>query len=132
MKKFILSIIVIPALLLVGCASSPAISADETVDLTGSWAYSGSEYQFEAAVADGEIEIEIVLSDDSTGLYWTGTFAETAKDGDTITSEADTEALSGSLFGSLDSEKDFVFEDGTLNFAFSIAGVKTDVQLVKK
>lgn len=140
MKKYLFALFAATALVLTGCAGpSPVtpgetiVTEDTTTNLTGDWGYSSDTFSFEAEVAADEITIYILLDEGtSKGLYWTGTFLEEVKDGDTILSKADVDALASSLYGSGDEEKKFTFTDGKLVYEFSIMGTTTTVQLEKK
>jgi hypothetical protein len=107
------------------------VSETSSTNLNGNWNYKSDSLSFEASVSSKRITIYILLQDDSKGLYWQGTFPEKAQEGDTITSQADTEALASSLYGSSDESKKFKFQDGKLSYEFSIMGTTTDVQLQK-
>lgn len=139
MKKYLITLLAATALLLAGCAGpspvtpgSTTAAEDSTTNLTGEWGYSGDTFKFDADVTSGKITVHILLDDDSKGLYWTGTFPESAKDGESITSKADTEALASSLYGSSDEEKTFKFEGGKLVYEFTIMGTLTKVSLEKR
>jgi hypothetical protein len=128
--KYFLALLLVPfALILTGC-STPTPSSTEPTSLSGDWAYSSDSTKFTGTVSGDDIEIYLTL-DDSTGLYWSGTFQDEAVNGEKISSDADVAALETSLFGSLDEKKDFVFKDGALVFEFTILGVTQDIQLKK-
>lgn len=130
MKKFLALIFIPMMLLLGGCV--PLEDSAKT-DLTGHWvADLDNGLSFEADVTATDISVSLAM-EDSSALYWLGTFSGTdVIDGQKITSEADVEALAGSIFGSQDAEKVFTYEDGQLTFPFSIMGVSQTVKLVKQ
>jgi len=111
--------------LLAGC------TAGSNPDVNGSWTYSEDGVSFEATVTAGTIEM-MVDFDGSAGLYWAGTFPETIDDGAVVVSDANTAALSTSLYGSLDGTKDFTYEGGELLFDFTMMGVTKRVNLVRE
>jgi hypothetical protein len=99
--------------------------------LVGDWAATGDDFEFEGTIEDGSIELYLLLEDGSKGLYWVGTFPNEALAGDKIASEADVDALSTSLFGSTDTEKEFTFTGEALEFEFGILGTVNDVVLTQ-
>jgi len=131
MKKYVLVLLALIIVLLSGCAAVPATSAPEPVSLSGDWSYDSEGFSFSGEVVGDEITLNLIAQD-STGLYWTGTFASEATDGEVITSDADTDALAVSLFGSSDPTKDFTFKDGKLTFEFTIMGTTSTVALSQK
>ena len=117
-----------------GSGSEPAESSSENVvevetpvNLNGEWAAES----FEATISDDLIEIYLVdEATDTRGLYWKGTFPEPV-DGKTI-SEADQEALDGSLLGSTADTKSFVIVVDTVQFEFTMMGVTSWTALERK
>ncbi len=123
----ILATLFVPiALVLADCAPTP--SSTVPTDLAGEWSATSNTSTFDALVTNDEIEIYLTV-DESSGLYWSGTFEESAVNSQVIVSEAGVEALQSSLFGSLSETKAFTFTDGEIAFEFIILGVTTDVQL---
>lgn len=110
-------------------------SAKEPVMLDGAWASKVSENKvmFTALVKGNSIEVNLISEDtsegDLTALYWAGTFR--TMDEKTWTSVADTERLSGSILGSMDTTKTFTYEDGKLSFNFGALGVTKIIQMEK-
>lgn len=131
MKKF-LALIFVPALFLLG-GCIPLDSGLAATDLSGTWvAELDNGVGFQADVTATDISVSLTM-DESSALYWKGTFAgEDVTEGQKITSDADVEALSKSLFGSQDETKVFTYKDGQLTFPFSIMGVSQTVKLVKQ
>lgn len=124
-RKFALllaALFVIP-MALSACGSTPS-PASEPQSLVGSWSADG----FEALVTDHDITINLA-TDDTKGLYWTGTFP-TPVNG-TVTSTADREALDASLFGSGDATKNFSMKGENISFEFTIMGTTRTVTLTK-
>jgi len=128
MKKWLIAatVAVAVAVGLSGCGGG----SPEPQDVTGTWQYSKDGIGFEATVTEDNIEIELTL-DDTTGLYWTGTFESSLTEGQKVVSKADTEALDASLYGSGDSTKEFTYEDGHLTYKFEIMGTTTKIYLNK-
>jgi hypothetical protein len=123
----ILATLIAPlALVLAGCAATP--SSTVPTELTGDWSASSSSSTFDAVVTNDAIVVYLTL-DESRGLYWSGTFEESAVNGQDIVSDADVEALEASLFGSQSEAKTFIFTNGEIVFEFTIVGVTTDVKL---
>jgi hypothetical protein len=125
----ILATLIAPlALVLAGCAATP--SSTVPTELTGDWSASSSSSSstFDAVVTNDAIVVYLTL-DESRGLYWSGTFEESAVNGQDIVSDADVEALEASLFGSQSEAKTFIFTNGEIVFEFTIVGVTTDVKL---
>jgi hypothetical protein len=106
----------------------------EPVTLDGAWTESSNDdVKFVATITDNRIEMTID-SEDSSSLYWKGTFPEsgvTASEGMKITSKADEEALAESFTGSQAKSKVFTYEDGTLDFEFTIMGTTRVIHLKK-
>lgn len=94
----------------------------------GGWVNQGSGQSFEAEISSGEIEIYLIL-EGSKGLYWSGTFPTEVTPGETVTSEADVEALESSLFGSLDPTKDFNISGDSISYDFTIMGTTETIAL---
>jgi hypothetical protein len=80
-------------------------------------------------VVTNDAIVAYLTLDESRGLYWSGTFEESAVNGQDIVSDADVEALEASLFGSQSEAKTFIFTNGEIVFEFTIVGVTTDVKL---
>lgn len=130
MKKF-LALIFIPVMFMLG--GCVPLEESAKVNLTGTWvADLDNGLGFAADVTATDISVSLTM-EDSSALYWLGTFSGTdVINGQKITSEADVEALAGSIFGSQDAEKTFTYTDGKLTFPFSIMGVSQVVKLVKQ
>jgi hypothetical protein len=85
----------------------------------------------DATVKNNEIQINVTMSGESTGLYWKGSFDSGGSNLDpfSITSVGDTKAMDLSLYASQDSSKVFYYHNGVLSYPFSIMGVSTTVEL---
>jgi len=129
MKKLISTVLVIMAVTfgLTACSDG---SGNTPENLTGDWTWTKDGINFEAMVTETEIEIYLTL-DETRGLYWRGTFETSLAPDSTYTSKGDLEALEASLYGSLDSTKEFTYEDGRLVYEFGIMGTSTEVWLEK-
>jgi Flp pilus assembly protein CpaB len=103
------------------------IGETETVDiLVGTW----KTDKMDAIVTDNAIWISW-NADGTTGLYWKGSFVNAAKDGDTILSAGDVEAMEESFLSSRDTEKEFVYENGKLSFKRTVMGVTSVISLTR-
>lgn len=87
-----------------------------------------------AEIREDTIEVDLKTRDDAGGLYWLGTFNGTKDPAGKFiyASEGDADAMRNSMFGSQDSGKSFVYEDGDLSFNFKMLGKSTTVHLEKK
>lgn len=125
---FALALMIVIAIfgsMLVGCSSATPVDTN----VTGDWVYSEDGVTFTGTVSDeGNLTLYLDL-DGSQALYWKGTFPTEMEDGASTVSDGDVEALSGSLFGSLDATKEFAYTDGHLTFEFGMMGVTKDVEL---
>lgn len=106
----------------------PEVTA--TRELAGTWTFDDGNVKFTADIKSDSIQM-LMKAGDSEGLYWAGTFPSSADDGEDIVSKADVAALARSLFGSQDKTKTFKYEDGKLNFTFTMMGVSKTVALSK-
>jgi len=130
--------------LIAGCGSEVVEGkSPRTVSLTslvGDWEQTNSEttgVRMAASVnADDTIQIRM-LSRDSSGIYWMGSFRASDKNPDaafTIKSKADPDAqklMRESMFGSQDTSKIFAYKNGEISYEFTMAGVTSTVQLSK-
>jgi hypothetical protein len=136
MLKRILAValtVLMGATLFGGCSSADSASAkDQQVHLDGTWVGEADGAAFTATVVNDTIKLDMKLRDTS-GLYWVGTFNSNPKSGEwLIYSNADTDALKKSMFGSLDKTKQFEYHDDTIQFKFGIAGTVRDIALTKE
>lgn len=122
-----------------GSQESTPVEQKKLLDLSGKWHATNSADEasatFEAEVKDGVITIYFVnKKEDTKSLYWQGTVPtpDTTEDKYNFTSEADTEALSQSLFGSQDKTKDFKYENGVLSFDFSALGTTKTIKMERE
>lgn len=127
----IAALFVIP-MALTGCGSEPnhTVKSSSTtqqeapVSLNGNW----TAENFTAEVQDHGITINLTL-DDTTGVYWAGTFDTTDEAVQTVTSEGDQNVLNNSLFGSQDATKVFKIDGQEISFEFTIMGTTKTVRL---
>ena len=115
------------------------VEQKKPLDLTGKWHATNSADEssatFEAEIKDGVITIYFVnKKEDTKSLYWQGTVPapDTTDDKYDFTSQADTDALSKSLFGSQDKTKDFKYENGVLSFDFSALGTTKTIKMERE
>jgi hypothetical protein len=113
----IIFVSVLAAALLTGCGESQARSLD------GSW--KSSDGTFLAQVQNNRITINLHV-EDTTGLYWRGTFTGKGRE---IKSYANRKALENAIFGSEDRTKTFVVKPHEIRFHFSINDVDKVVSL---
>lgn len=97
-----------------------------TVSYDGTWT-AKSDPNFVATIHGNNVKI-VLTSDDTSGLYWSGTFPA---GGETITSKAHTKELEDSLFGSTSATKTFIVKEDALQFTFEILGTSRVVTLTK-
>lgn len=128
MKKWFIAATVAVAVMagLTACGGA----SSEPQDVTGTWSYNKDSVGFEAQITGDQIEIILTL-DDTSGLYWKGTFESPLTNGQLVKSTADTEALSASLYGSGSDVKEFTYTGGHLNFTFEIMGTTRTIELTK-
>ncbi len=115
------------------------VEQKKPLDLTGKWHATNSADEssatFEAEIKDNVITIYFVdKKADTKSLYWQGTAPapNTTDDKYNFTSQADTDALSKSLFGSQDKTKDFKYENGVLSFDFSALGTTKTIKMERE
>ena len=114
------------------------VEQKKPLDLTGKWHATNSADEssaFEAEIKDNVITIYFVdKKADTKSLYWQGTAPapDTTDDKYNFTSQADTDALSKSLFGSQDKTKDFKYENGVLSFDFSALGTTKTIKMERE
>ena len=108
----------------------PAASAPPPT-FNGSWKAQVNDATFVAIITGDGIEIMWNTDTDTQGLYWKGSFPVPLTNGDvlTITSTGDTDTMSNSLLASQDAIKVFTYQNGTLDFKLTVAGVTTTVHL---
>jgi flagellar basal body L-ring protein FlgH len=155
MKPRILAPLAIAALLLTGCASTPATSGAELgspaqtppteqaqpaepLDLTGEWQQTNSKsadsYQAATIVGDTITVNWVNEAESTTALYWVGTYeAPTdATDSFTWTSAGDVSQMQSALLASGDETKTFSYSSGTLTYELTAMGVTMTVEMAKK
>lgn len=112
-------------LLYEGNSESHAVRTS-AVSYNGTWTAKGDP-KFVAKIQGNNVKI-VLISDDTSGLYWSGTFPA---GGETITSKANIKELEDSLFGSTSATKTFTVKDDALQFTFEILGTNRVVTLTK-
>lgn len=102
-------------------------------DLDGQWVGGDADFSFEAVIVAETIQIEMNMGG-TRGTYWLGDFTHPGEffEGDTVISQADTEALAWELLASGDDTKQFVFEGDVISFEFGILGTTRTVELVEQ
>ncbi len=123
LKCFLLTVFAL--FFLIGCSGGGV----ETLD--GKWkSNDDAVMEFHAEISGDKIEIYLTTAtDEGRNLYWSGNVP--AKTPTSFVSIADKDRLDAVIFGSLDYTKRFDYEDGTLNFAFSILDHQSVITLDK-
>lgn len=126
MKKLIVALsLCLAAFTLSACGGS---EAPKSISAEGNW----SEPRFEASIVNNNIEMKFV-TDESTYMYWIGSFpADTLKDGETVLSQGDMDAMENTITGTEDKTATFTYEDGTLDFEFIFMGEVKTIHLEKE
>lgn len=97
-------------------------------DLSGDWTTKpDAKIKFVAEIQAGTILIHMIEKGDTLAYYY-GTF--TMPDAQNVFKS--TAIDDGKMVWSNSTEKDFLWQDGSLIFTFEIAGVKTAVELVRE
>ena len=103
-------------------------------DLSGEWREKDND---SGTVLVADIENDTItinfVSDDTTSLYWSGSFVAPGPDAEepyTWTSEADD--MRGAMLASSSPTKDFTYEKGKLMFQASALGTTKNVTLYKQ
>lgn len=142
-KKLFLTATTATMLLLAACGNTETTSTNGTTteatteaptDLTGTWASEPNEGSYqEAVITENTIEINWV-SEDTTALYWSGTYTapDSAVNEYTWTSERDKEKTDTALMASGDDTKEFTYKDGVISYEVSMMGVTKTIELEKK
>lgn len=117
MKTITFIIVVLGTFLLSSCGRGEPMSA------LGS--YSDADGDFSAMVTLDTIEINLGSGNSKT-LYWLGTWEDGS---DTVTSDADQEALAKSITGSQSETKEFSVKDGKIEFEMKAFGMTKTVVL---
>ena len=99
---------------------------DGTVDLNGTWKTTGMT----ANVTDSTIEV-LWTTEDTTGLYWKGTFTATVNDGAKIFSVGDVDLMSEAMLASSDTEKELSYIKGELSFKVTMTGVTKTMRMTR-
>ncbi|MGP6173643.1 hypothetical protein [Corynebacterium sp. A21] len=120
-------------------SSSSAVAPTPTPkveDLSGVWVQkgtSGEDNWMEAVIDQDTISIDWVSGGgDTHAIYWIGTFdSELGGNGASFLSERDIEATAGAWLASMDTSKEFSFENGELSFSRSVMGITTTIRMEK-
>ncbi|MDY0910900.1 hypothetical protein [Microbacterium sp. CFBP9034] len=158
MNKTRLASVAVLLLLLTGCASPAADEAGtgnsgstteqeaeetqappaEPLDLAGEWKQTNSKSTdaYQAAIITGD---EIVVNwvndtEDTTALYWAGTYVAPTEDVDTYTwnSANDTARTESAILASSDPTKTFTYEGGVLKYELTAMGVTMTVEMAQQ
>lgn len=117
--------------------TSPEKEEKQPENLTGRWKQSNSESEisYQAGfIYDDIIEIYWISEENEmTALYWAGTYEapETAEEPYSWLSQNDKDRTDFALLASGDDTKEFTYENGTISYSASLAGV-TKVQKLEK
>lgn len=137
MRKFVailLTVIASISLLSACGGGSPSIVKNSN-SLIGDWHQTNiglAGVRMEALISNGEIKINMQMGD-VTSIFWLGTF-ESDKNANELfktISVGDQNALSMSIFGSMEKTKPFEYRNGDLSFEFSMMGSSTIVHMSK-
>lgn len=110
--------------------SAGANAVSEPASFNGSWTAKINDTSLVAIITGEGIEINWTR-DETTALYWKGSFSVPLNAGDTlvITSTGDTETMANSMLASQDAVKVFTYQHGSLDFELRIAGVTQKVHM---
>jgi len=149
-KTALATIVVLAVFTLAGCStpadgnSSTGTAADKPAtvqekpkpaDLTGDWVQenAGDSFQSATVTADTITVNWVSTEDDTTAIYWVGTYQAPTDAGNfTWTSARDEEATNSALLASTDPTKDFAYADGKISYKVTAMGVTKTISLVKK
>lgn len=95
------------------------------VQLDGKWLAKTNDTGFTAQIKNNTIKIDMIGSDETSFLYWSGSFKSEEVVGNTIASNAD----GADFVLSQDDTKDFAVGENTLTFEFRAMGMKKMVVL---
>ncbi|KJL34380.1 hypothetical protein [Microbacterium azadirachtae] len=147
------TVTLVAALALAGCsapASAPTATEGKPVatqeqakpkeqpkpaDLSGDWVQENAGDSFMAATITADaISINWVsMKDDTTAIYWVGTYQAPTAPGDfTWTSTRNEEATNNALLTSTDPTKDFSVAGDKVSYEVTMMGVTKTVSLVRK
>lgn len=128
---FVALVIAATALFLAGCSSQKSEPAPEPANLTGEWATGeGQNYNMNAEITDDTITVKYNLSNNTTALFWVGTYTKPTEAGSfSWTSTADREKLKKSFYGSSDETKEFSYDAETDTLSFPVIWMETETKL---
>lgn len=136
MKRVIACILAL--MLTLSLAACGGAKPKDPPDLTGQWKQtnSDSEDSYQTATISGNV-IEVYWyteSDQTSALYWAGTFEAPATSEEPYTWESvnDKEKTAAALLASGDDTKTFTYKDGQISYSVSALGVTTTVILEKQ
>lgn len=111
--------------------SSPATALEEVpvTTVNGEWKGGEEGFMFVAKIRQDTITIKIDMEDDTSALYWQGTFDSNLQPENSFESEADVDALASSILGSTEKTKVFEYTGDTIDFEFGMMGVTKVVHL---
>lgn len=116
---------------LAACGGSVPETNSPESDFEGTWTVvdNSNGIDLVATIEGEEIEIDWLLDDNQSALYWKGSFP-TDKDAELL-SHADTKALDDSVMGSGDESKLFRFEENELRFELTALGHTQTIRMHK-
>jgi len=134
MKRILIWTMVLAFLLtLVGCGTIKK-SELTVLDLTGGWKQTNSDsetsYQI-AMIADDTIEIYWKGDDETTSLFWAGTYQPPTSDTKEYIweSESDKGRTETALLASTSDTKTFTYQDGVISYPVTFLGITKTVEL---
>lgn len=120
-----------------GSAGASGTSHTTPKTLVGRWVQSNdldNDVIMKATVSKGNTIQVNMQARDSTSIYWLGSFKsnKNPRSSFNVISRGDQDAMSMSIFGSVDSTKRFKYKNGDLSFEFSMLGTTSTVHLKKQ
>lgn len=126
MKKLLFVLALVMGLTTLSACGSSSEEPVKKAPLAGTYKTSGGGPNFNVVIKDGVISIDLVMDEETSGLYWKGT-APDMSDG-TFESTADVDALNASLVGSQSTTKEFWSDGSKISFEFQAMGVKKKIE----
>lgn len=142
-KKLIASTLTLALTMLVtGCSqgsvtgsSNPRSSQESAPNLVGDWKQENpgtSGPTQSAKITATTIEINWILDDDTTAIYWIGSFDAPEEDKKyTWTSVKAADKTASAMLASGDDTKEFTYEAGVISYSSTILGVTKKMRLKK-
>jgi hypothetical protein len=110
-------------------------ATQEAFSFEGNWSAELENGKMLATVTANAIEIHWDLEDDTSALYWKGSFSVpagvTESSKFTVTSAGEVSTMETSMLASQDSSKTFTYDGKTLNYKLKIMGVTKTIRLSK-